>query len=96
MLKKTDIIARMSQKGYTKRDAEVIIDDFVNVIMEAMAGGEDVQLHGFGTFYVRDMRPRDTVDYQTKGRIVIPAHKAPKFIPGGTLRRVVKEGIMRA
>lgn len=95
MLKKNDIIARLAKKGYTKHDSEIIIDDVFDVIMEAMASGEDVQLHGFGTFCVRNMRPRDTVDYQTKGRIVIPEHKAPKFMPGSTLRRAVKEGVLR-
>ena len=95
MEKKKDLIERLSRKGYTKKDSETIIDDVFDSIMEIMASGESVQLHGFGTFCVRDMQPRDTIDYQTKGRIVIPGHKAAKFVPGGTLRRAVKEGVLR-
>lgn len=95
MLNKTDFIARMAAKGYTKKDAECIVNDVLNALMEVMVEGESVQFYGFGTFAVRDSAPREAVDMQTKERIVIPGHKAPKFTPGKLLKRAVKEGIIR-
>lgn len=95
MLKRNDIIERLALKGYTKKDAGVIIDDVIKIITEAMVEGESVQLHGFGTFDVKEFKPRETVDLKTKERIVIPAYKAPKFTAGKLLKRAVKEGFIR-
>lgn len=66
-----------------------------NTIIEVLAEGESIQFYGFGTFAVRESAEREGVDFQTKERITIPGHKAPKFIPGKLLKRSVKEGILR-
>ena len=95
MLKREDIIERLADKGYTKKSAAYIIDDFVRVIEEALVDGEEVMIHGFGTFRVLHTKPRDMQDYQTKETISVPTHKAPKFVPGAQLRRWVREGIIR-
>lgn len=95
MLKRNDIIERLALRGYTKKDAGIILDDLVRMIMEALVAGESVQIHGFGTFEVKECAPRSTVDLQTKERIVIPAYKAPKFTAGKLLKRAVKEGFIR-
>lgn len=95
MLKRYDIIERLVQKGYTKKDAGVILDDLVMTITEALVSGESVQIHGFGTFEVKEYAARETVDLQTKERIIIPSYRAPKFAAGKLLKRAVKEGFVR-
>lgn len=95
MLNKTDFIARIAGKGYTKKDAECIVNDFLDTLSEVMVEGESVQFYGFGTFGVRHSADKETIDLQTKERIVVPGHKAPKFTPGKLLKRAVKEGIIR-
>lgn len=95
MLKRNDFIEKLAEKGYTKKSAGMIIDDVILTITEALVAGEDVMLHGFGTFYVKEMADRSTVDLTTKERIVIPGHKSPKFTPGEYLKRSVREGVIR-
>ena len=95
MLKHNDIIERLSLKGYTKSDAGVILDDVFDVITEALVAGEGVQIYGFGAFDIKEYAPRESVDYQTKERIIIPSHKTPKFTAGKFLKRAVKEGFVR-
>lgn len=95
MLKRNDIIDRLALNGYTKKDAGIILDDVIKIITEALVEGESVQIHGFGTFDTKEYQPRETVDLQTKERIVIPAYKAPKFTAGKLLKRAVKEGFIR-
>lgn len=95
MLKRNDIIERLTQKGYTKKDAGIILDDLVRLITEELVAGESVQIHGFGTFEVKECAPRSTIDLQTKERITIPSYKAPKFTAGKLLKRAVKEGFIR-
>lgn len=94
-MNKSEFIDRLAQKGYTKKSAGTIVDDVTNTIIEVLAEGESIQFYGFGTFAVRESAEREGVDFQTKERITIPGHKAPKFIPGKLLKRSVKEGILR-
>lgn len=95
MLKRNDIIERIASNGYTKKDAGIILDDVIKIITEALVEGESVQIHGFGTFDVKERKEHETVDFQTKERIVIPAYKSPKFTAGNLLKRAVKEGFIR-
>lgn len=95
MVKRKELVERLADKGYTKKSADMIIDDFIRVIEEALVNGEDVLIHGFGTFHSRKVQPRETVDMVSGERIVIPAHQAPRFIPGAQLKRWVRDGIIR-
>lgn len=94
-MKQNEFVARFARKGYTKKDASTIIKDFITTISEILIEGEPVQLYGFGTFSVRESADREGVDVNTKERITIPGHKAPKFVPGKLLKRAIKEGILR-
>lgn len=95
MLRRKEIIDKLVLKGYTKKDAGTIIDDIFGVITDALVSGEAVQIYGFGTFDIREFAQRETVDYQTKERIVVPSYKAPKFTAGKLLKRAIKEGFVR-
>lgn len=94
-MNKSDFICLLAQKGYTKKDADKIIEDVFMTLTESLMDGEPVMIHGFGTFSIRDSAPREAVDMHTKERITIPGHKAPKFTPGKMLKRAIKEGIIR-
>lgn len=95
MLKRDDFAARLAQKGYTKADAKQIAHDVIDTIVECMANGESIMFHGFGTFSVVEVAEREMIDMQSKERILIPGHKAPKFSPGIELKRIVREGFVR-
>lgn len=94
VLRKDEIVQRLSEKGYTKKDASVIVDDMVAVIMEAMAKGESVAFMGFGTFTLREMAAHDITQVKTGEKVHVPAFKTPKFVPGVTLRKAVRDGVV--
>ncbi len=95
MVTKDEFIERLSQKGYTKRDAGIVMDDFIKTLEEALVGGESVMFHGFGTFEIRERAERESSNPQTKERIVIPSYRAAHFTPGKKLKREIKEGLIR-
>ena len=95
MVTRDEFIERLSQKGYTKRDAGIVMDDFIRTLEEALVGGESVMFHGFGTFEVRERAERASSNPQTKERIVIPSYRAAHFTPGKKLKREIKEGLVR-
>lgn len=94
MVTKEEFIERLSQRGYTKRDAGVVMDDFIRTLEEALVNGESVMFHGFGTFEIRERAERESRSLQGE-RIVIPSYRTAHFTPGKKLRREIKEGLIR-
>lgn len=95
MLQKQELVERLAKKGYTKKDSKTILDDVFNVVMEGLVEGNSVQVHGFGTFEVREYNAKEIAAVRTGETIMVPAYKAPRFIPGKLLKRAVKEGYLR-
>lgn len=94
MIARDEFIERLSKKGYTKRDAGTVMDDFIKTLEEALVDGESVMFHGFGTFEIRDRAERKSTNPQGEP-IVIPSYKAAHFTPGKKLKREIKEGFIR-
>lgn len=89
-MNKAELIAAVAAKtGDTKKVAEASVNALVEVITEALAEGEKVQLVGFGSFEVRKRAARKGRNPQTKEEIKIPASKAPVFKAGKALKDLV-------
>lgn len=89
-MNKADLIAAIAAKtGETKKSAEASVNAFVDVVTEALVGGDKVQLVGFGSFEVRKRAARKGRNPQTKEEIKIPASKAPVFKAGKALKDLV-------
>lgn len=65
-------------------------DEAVRVILEGIIGalrrGDKVELRGFGSFRVRQRRPRIGRNPKTGEKVDVPAKKIPYFKPGKDLR----------
>ena len=91
-MNKAELIAAIAAKtGETKKAAEETVNAFVDVVTEALKGGEKVQLVGFGSFEVRKRAARKGRNPQTKEEIKIPASKAPVFKAGKALKDLVNK-----
>ena len=90
IVNKAELVASMAEKSnLTKKDAESALNAFMKSVEEALAGGEKVQLVGFGTFEVRDRKERVGRNPRTKEEIKIPASKVPVFKPGKEFKEKV-------
>ena len=96
MVQRDEFITRLAQKGYTKHDAGVIMDDFIHTIEEILVAGDGVMFRGFGTFEVCEREERPAVNPHTREPMIVAPYKAPKFTAGKLLKREVKEGVMRS
>ena len=89
---KTELIAAVAEKAtISKKDAENAVSAVIASITESLAGGEKVQIAGFGTFEVRERGERVGRDPRTSAEIVIPASKAPAFKAGKALKESVNK-----
>ncbi len=92
-MNKTELIAAITEKAdFTKKDAEKALNSVVEVITEALAKGEKVQIVGFGSFEVKDRPERVARNPQAPDQeITIPASKAPVFKAGKSLKEAVNK-----
>ena len=90
-MNKMELIASIAEKtGMKKRDIEIVLNGFVEVVKETLKKGDKVSLIGFGTLGIREKKARTGVNPRTKEKIAIPAKKAPYFKPGKELKEEVK------
>ena len=91
-MNKAELVAAIAAKtGDTKKGAEASVNAFVEVITDALAKGDKVQLVGFGSFEVRKRAARKGRNPRTKEEIKIPASKAPVFKAGKALKDLVNK-----
>ncbi len=58
-----------------------VIEQFMIVVKDSMADGENVYLRGFGSFIVKERAEKTARNISKNTTIVIPAHKFPAFKP---------------
>lgn len=89
-MNKNELIAATAEKaGLSKKDTEAAVSAVVNVITEALAEGEKVQLVGFGSFEVKTRAERIGRNPKTKEEIKIAASTVPVFKAGKALKDAV-------
>ena len=65
------------------------MDVFEEITAEALRSGEEVQVTGFGKFYIREQKAREGVNPKTKEKMRIPASKGPAFSAGQRLKESI-------
>ena len=91
-MNKTELVAAIADKaGLTKKDAEVAVKAFTDVVSAQLKKGDKVQLVGFGTFEVTKRAAREGRNPQTGAVMKIAASKAPKFKAGKALKDLVNK-----
>lgn len=80
------ITAIANDSGLTKRDTDIFINSFINVVGDALVNGETVNIMGFGKFEIRERAARDGVNPRTGDKITIDASKTPAFKAGKSLK----------
>lgn len=87
-----DFVVKKADKEvlYTVDDVAVILDALIFAIKESLKIGDQVSIHGFGTFGLKYRKPRQTKQIGTEDDIVIDGRFVPKFSFGNDLRLCAK------
>ena len=89
-MNKAELSNAVAEKaGLSKKDAEIAVNSFIEVVTAALAKGDKVQLVGFGSFEVKARAARTGRNPKTKEPINIPASKVPVFKAGKALKDAV-------
>jgi DNA-binding protein HU-beta len=90
-MNKSDLVTRIMQDAeVTKRQAEKVLEAFMESIQTALSGGESLSLVGFGRFSVLARAARKGRNPRTGQDIMIPTRKSAKFSAGKVLRQGVQ------
>lgn len=86
-MNKSELVYEVTNRlDVTRKEAEDVIDCFLDLIAENLANGNKVVLSGFGTFEIRNRVSRSGVNPRTGERIDIPCQKTPAFKVGKILK----------
>jgi DNA-binding protein HU-beta len=99
-MKKSDLIAKtysilqensspLEKENITKSSTERVINALLSVISEGLKADEEVQIIGFGTFFVAKRAAREGVNPRTGEKITIAASRNIRFKAGIKLKAIL-------
>ena len=90
-MNKTELVAALAEKAeVSKKDAEKVLNAFIETVQDAVKAGDKVQLVGFGTFESKARAAREGKNPQTGAKIQIAACKVPAFKAGKAFKDMLK------
>ena len=86
-MNKNELLAAVAEStGLSKADSASAVDAVFDCIVDALKGGDDVRLVGFGTFTVTRRAASEGRNPRTGEKIKIPASNQAKFKAGKGLK----------
>jgi len=76
----------MEQLEFAKKDADLLVNTFLDCVVQALHKGEGVELRGFGSFRLRDRRARQGRNPRSGQSIQVPPKRVVYFKLGKELR----------
>ena len=85
---KGDIVERIYDKvGFSKKEANDVVESIFEVIKQRLEHGEKVKISGFGNFIVNQKRPRKGRNPQTGEEIIITGRRVLTFKASHVLKK---------
>ncbi len=75
--------------GLEKTAVVSVIEQFMTVVKDSLAHGENVYLRGFGSFIVKTRAEKTARNISKNTSLIIPAHKIPAFKPANSFKEEV-------
>jgi nucleoid DNA-binding protein len=87
-----DLAAAIAEKHGLEHDkAEILVKTFFETIEDGLKGDKSVKIKGLGTFKIVEVEPRESVNVNTGGRVIIEGHEKINFSPEAALRDLVNK-----
>ena len=89
-MNKADLVnALKSQNGFTRQQAEKVVDIFFDTMSNALASGERVEIRGFGSIFVKDYKAYVGRNPKTGDPVQVKPKRLPFFRCGKELKERV-------
>lgn len=88
---KAEIVNEISKTtGLDKESVMLTVEEFMKVVKDSLAHGENVYLRGFGSFIIKERAAKTARNISKNTAILIPAHRIPAFKPSKVFMQDVK------
>ncbi len=93
MMNKQKLIDQVSDiTRLPRKDVELVVNEFLELMIEKLSMDEKINLSGFGSFEVKVRKGRRGVHpRRINEAIMVPSVRVAKFRAGKTLKEAVKE-----
>ena len=87
---KADIVNEIARTTGTDRAAVLsVVEQFMTVVKDSLAHGENVYLRGFGSFIIKTRAEKTARNISKNTSLIIPAHNIPAFKPANSFKEEV-------
>jgi len=88
---KNDLIKKLQEqlKTYSLKDVTYVVNIIFDSMIDAIKRGERIELRGFGSFEVRERKPRMGRNPKSGAEVKLQERKVPFFKTGKELRIMV-------
>ena len=87
---KADIVNEIARTTGIDRAAVLsVVEQFMTVVKDSLAHGENVYLRGFGSFIVKTRAEKTARNISKNTSLIIPAHNIPAFKPANSFKEEV-------
>jgi integration host factor subunit alpha len=85
-LTKSDVVAKINELGFTKRQSVEIVESLLEIIKSTLAKSDDLLISGFGKFCVKEKKERRGRNPATGADLTLRSRKVVTFKCSGKLR----------
>jgi len=93
IMTKNDLIKKLYEdmKTYSLQDMTTVVNIIFDSMVDAIKRGERIELRGFGSFEVRERKPRMGRNPKSGAQVKLQERKVPFFKTGKELRIMVND-----
>ena len=91
---KSELIARLAERypQLIAKDADFAVNTILDAMTESLAGGQRIEIRGFGSFALNTRPPRVGRNPKSGEKVLVPEKRVPHFKAGKELRERVDTG----
>jgi nucleoid DNA-binding protein len=77
---KADLVKSISNEtGIVRKDVAIVVDAFLDAVKDTMKDGNHIEIRGFGTFKLKQRKPRIGRNPKTADKVPVPERIVPTF-----------------
>ena len=91
---KAEIVSKISDKsGLDKNEVQLIVENFMDEVINSLKDGQNVYLRGFGSFIIKTRAEKTGRNISKNTTLKIPAHNIPAFKLAKVFVDTVKDNV---
>jgi DNA-binding protein HU-beta len=92
---RADIAAKIaSGTGLSKVETEEAVTGFIHCVIEALKNNDSIEIRGFGTFKVKERKPRTARNPKTGARVELGRRFVPMFKVSKEFKKAVNDALL--